>query len=263
VPFSAVQAGLFYAFFGLFYVKDTFSDMEPTTIVYAIGTLGMLCGVPPALRLTGQEVGLDFDYLWAIPGIAALMYLLMTFDIGSAEFQGYHVPLPRYIDWALTTPLLVGYTAYVAGVEQAKAAWIAVADFLMIMFGVFAAAFPPPEQWVFFTLSALCHLALLIGLYVPVRNSAYRMSSSRRRLGRLLLNYIGLLWLAYPVVWVFGPGLQVVSPEGLAVIITYLDVTAKVPFVYFIYRARNNFLRSGKSESGPAPEDTSPSVPAT
>jgi sensory rhodopsin len=58
-------------------------------------------------------------------------------------------------------------------------------------------------------------------------------------------------------------GLQVVSPEGLAVTITYLDVTAKVPFVYFIYRARNNFLRSGKSESGPALEDTSPSVPAT
>lgn len=218
--------------------------MEPITLVYVTGTFGMLSGIPPALKLTGDEVGLDFSYLWAIPGIAALMYLLMAFDIGSMQFQGYHVPLPRYVDWALTTPLLVGYTAYVAGVGRGKIKALVVADFLMIAFGLAAVAASSPTQWVFFSLSSLCHLGLLVGLYGTVRNSAYEASPSRRRLGRLLLNYIGLLWLAYPLVWTFGPGLQLVSSEGIAVMITYMDVTAKVPFVYFIYRARNNFVRA-------------------
>lgn len=223
--------------------------MEPITIVYIVGTIGMLIGIPPSLSLVGDEVGLDFDYLWAIPGIAALMYLLMAFDIGSVQFQGYHVPLPRYIDWALTTPLLVGYTAYIAGAGRTTIIGAALADFLMIAFGVGAVALAPPVQWVFFGLSSLCHLALLIALYGPVRKSALHEPPSHRRLARLLLNYIGLLWLAYPLVWLFGPGLQLVESTGIAVIITYLDVTAKVPFVYFIYRARKNFVNVKKAVS--------------
>jgi sensory rhodopsin len=238
--------------------------MEPVTVVYIVGILGMLSGIPPGLKLIGDDVGLDFDYVWAIPGIAALMYLLMAFDIGSMQFQGYHVPLPRYIDWALTTPLLVGYTAYVAGAERGTIIGVAVADFLMIVFGSVAVALPPPTQWIFFTISALCHLSLLVGLYGPVRNSAFDSPPSQRRLARLLLNFIGLLWLAYPLVWMFGPGLQVVSSQGIAVIITYLDVTAKAPFVYFIYRARKNFVRvKSSSAEAEASQEGASVAPAT
>jgi len=224
--------------------------MEPITVVYAVGTLGMLLGIPPATGLLGNEVGLDFDYLYPIPGIAAAMHAAMMFDVGSAMFQGYHVPIPRYLDWTLTTPLLVGYTAYVAGSGRKTVLGVALADFLMIVLGVGVLAFAPPVQWVFFGLSALCHIVLLIELYGPIRNSTFRQAPTRRQLGRLLLNYIGLLWLAYPLVWLFGPGLQWVSADGIAVIITYLDVTAKVPFVYFIYRARKNFIRSKEDVDG-------------
>lgn len=226
--------------------------MEPITIVYIVGTLGMLAGIPPALALRGDDVGLDFDYVVAIPGIAALMYVLMTLDIGSVSVQGYHVPIPRYIDWALTTPLLVGYTAYVAGVGRKAIVGVALVDFLMIAFGTAAVLVSPPSQWVFFALAALCHLVLLASLYGPVRTSVLGEPPSHRRLGRLLLNYVGLLWLAYPLVWLFGPGLKLVAPEGIAVIITYLDVTAKVPFVYFIYRARTNFVRARNAVSDAA-----------
>ncbi len=237
--------------------------MDPITVIYIVGTLGMLIGIPPALSLMGDEVGLDFDYLWAIPGIAALMYLLMAFDIGSVQFQGYHVPIPRYIDWALTTPLLVGYTAYVAGAGRNTIIGIALADFLMIVLGVGAAAFSSPTQWMFFGLSSVCHVAILVSLYGPVRSSALEEPPSHRRLGRLLLNYIGLLWLAYPLVWLFGPGLQWVDATGIAVIISYLDVTAKVPFVYFIYRARQNFVQvQDKVPEAASPQDSTAAVPS-
>lgn len=226
--------------------------MEPITIVYIVGTLGMLAGIPPALALRGDDVGLNFDYVFAIPGIAALMYVLMTFDVGTVSVQGYHVPIPRYIDWALTTPLLVGYTAYVAGVGRKAIVGVALVDVLMITFGVAATVLPSPSQWVFFALSALCYLILLASLYGPIRTSVLDEPPSHRRLGRLLLNYIGLLWLAYPLVWLFGPGLKLVTPEGIAVIIAYLDVTAKVPFVYFIYRARRNFVRARSAVSDAA-----------
>jgi sensory rhodopsin len=237
--------------------------MDPITIVYAVGTLGMLVGIPPALSLAGDDVGLDFKYLFAIPGLAALMYLIMAFDVGAVTFQGYHVPIPRYVDWALTTPLLVGYTAYIAGVGKRVIFGAALVDVLMILFGVAAVSLPPPSQWVFFGLSSLCHLGLLVTLYGPIRRSAWEQSSTRRRLGRLLLNYIGLLWLTYPVVWLLGPGLQVVSSTGVAVVITYMDVTAKVPFVYFIYRARGNFVRAEESAEESTSNSNAPAPTAT
>jgi len=223
--------------------------MEPITIVYIIGTLGMLVGIPPGMALMGDDVGLDFDYVVAIPGLAALMYMLMIFDIGAVSIEGYHISLPRYIDWALTTPLLVGYTAYVAGVSRKGIMGIALIDFLMILFGTIASVVAPPMRWVFFTLAALCHGSMLVGLYGPVRTAALGEPPSHRRLARLLLNYVGLLWIAYPIVWLFGPGLQWVEWQGIAVIIAYLDVTAKVPFVYFIYRARKNFVRATEEVS--------------
>lgn len=240
---------------------DLVPAVGPITVIYIVGTLGLLVGIPPALSLVGDEMGLDFDYLWAIPGIAALMYLLMAFGVGSVEVQGYHVPIPRYIDWALTTPLLVGYTAYVAGASRSVTIGIVLADFFMIAFGAAAAATPSPTQWVFFGLSSACHLGILTGLYGPVRSSALGQPPFRRRLARLLLNYIGLLWLAYPLVWFFGPGLQWVDATGIAVIIGYLDVTTKVPFVYFIYRARKNFAQVQETLSETNPPETG--APAT
>jgi sensory rhodopsin len=229
--------------------------MEWTTVVYIFGTLGMLVGIPPAIALVSEDAGLDFDYLYLITGIAALMYAAMTFDIGSISAQGYHVPIPRYIDWALTTPLLVAYAAYVAGASRKWIGGLALVDFLMIAFGVGAVFLSGTGQWIFYGLSSICHISLLVSLYGPIRTSALSESAFHRRLARLLLNFIGLLWLAYPIVWMFGPGLQLVGADGVAVIITYLDVTAKVPFVYFIYRARKNFQRAQGSE-GRSPSES-------
>jgi sensory rhodopsin len=59
---------------------------------------------------------------------------------------------------------------------------------------------------------------------------------------KLLQNHVGLLWLAYPLVWAVGaPGLGYVSAAGISLVIVYLDVVAKVPFIYFIWNRRNSF----------------------
>jgi len=223
--------------------------MEPITIVYAIGTVGMLFGIPPALKLIGKDTELNFNYVIAIPGLAALMYLFMALGVGWTTFQGYQVPLPRYVDWLLTTPLLVGYTAYVAGLGRKGIQVMVLTDVLMIGLGIVAIVLEPPGQWIAFGLASVCHLGLLGGLYGPVRRSAWKQTPTRRRLGRLLLNYIGLLWLTYPVVWLFGPGLQMVTPTGIAVIIAYIDIVGKVPFVYFIYRASKGFVGTENTQT--------------
>jgi sensory rhodopsin len=213
-----------------------------TTVTYIIGTVGMLVGLPIALRLLAdnREDGY-FGHLILIPGFAALMYAAMALDIGTVNAQGYPVPIPRYIDWLLTTPVLVGYTAHAAGMGRRWITGLVVADVLMIVFGGVAVATAGSIQWAAFGLSALCHIILLGILYRVLPSYAEEQRPERRRLARVLQNHVGLLWLAYPLVWVFGPGLQMVSATGLAIIITFMDVVAKVPFVYFVFKARHAF----------------------
>lgn len=214
----------------------------------------MLLGLPIALRLLAdnRENG-HFGHLILIPGFAALMYAAMALDIGTVSAQGYAVPIPRYIDWLLTTPVLVGYTAHAAGMGRRWITGLVIADVLMIMFGGVAVATAGSIQWAAFGLSALCHMILLGILYKVLPSYAEKQLPERRRLAHVLQNHVGLLWLAYPLVWVFGPGLQMVSPAGLAIIITFMDVVAKVPFVYFVYQARHAF----------ASEDTGAAVVAS
>lgn len=215
---------------------------DPTTLAYITGFFGMLFGLPPCFSLLAGDgrLGSDeghFGILMVIPGFAALMYLCMAFGIGETTLQGYEVPLTRYIDWLVTTPVLVGYAAHVAGASRRAITSLAVADALMILFGTVAVWLAPPEQWAGFALSALCHLALLGALYGPVWQSVRSLPPARKRLARLLIGHVGLLWIAYPLVWVVGPGLQYISATALSVIIAYMDVVAKVPYVYFVYRA--------------------------
>jgi sensory rhodopsin len=93
-----------------------------------------------------------------------------------------------------------------------------------------------------------------VGLYRILPTSAAKLSTERRRLFDLLQNHVGLLWIAYPVVWLVGPpGLNLVAPAGVEIIIPYLDVVAKVPYVYFIYVHRRAFT-GGESVDTTAPD---------
>lgn len=235
------------------------------TVGYALGTLGMLAGVVVGLALlrTDQRDRGRFAVLLVIPGFAALAYLTMLLDVGTVTANGYTFPVPRYVDWAVTTPVLVGYVGYVAGADRKTLVGTVMADVLMIALGLVAVVAPPPFRWVAFGLSATCHLALLVVLYRVFPRSAADQPLRRRQLFDLLQNHVGLLWLAYPVIWLASPaGIDAVSAVGVALIITYIDVIAKTPYLYFIWAHRAAFDADGPGASDAATDrsDDRPAV---
>lgn len=239
------------------------SPIDLMTVVYSIGAFGLLVGTIPAIRLLGGDYrGARAGFLLAIPAVAGISYVSMAFGGGEVAFQGYPVPIERYADWLVTTPLLVGYSAYIAGMNRTWIIGAAVADALMIVFGGVAVALAPPGQWIGFAASALCHLSLLGVLYGVLPTYAREQPSERRRLARILQNHVGLLWLAYPVVWLFGPGLQTISATAVGITITFMDVVAKTPYVYFVYRARNVFVGPSQKQPQRAYAQASPQAPA-
>lgn len=215
------------------------------TAAYTMSFVGLLVGIAISLLLLSSET-IDndtgqFKWLVVIPGFAAISYLLMIVEVGVIEVGGNQIYLFRYIDWLVTTPILVGYVGYVAGAPRKWILGVAVADALMILTGLAATVTTGLATWIGFGVSAAFHLSLLSILYVVFPRYA-KTNPSRRRLFRILQNHVGLLWIAYPVVWLTSPaGFGYVSVVGTAMIVAYLDVVAKTPYVYFIWREQSAF----------------------
>lgn len=211
--------------------------IDPTTVAYGLGTVGMLVGVVFAVQVARTH-GWDSPsaMLVVIPGAAAVAYLTMTAGVGRVVVGDQSILVPRYVDWLVTTPVLVGYVAYLAGASRRVIVGIALADAAMIVAGAAATVLAGAAKWALFGVSGVMHLSLLVGLYV-VLPRCISPADDQWRLFRLLQNHVGLLWLVYPVVWVASPsGVGLVSTTAVGLMIAYLDVVAKTPYVYFVWR---------------------------
>jgi len=232
---------------------------DPISVAYWVAAAAFLVGVgiTAALyrSLEGSEHRGRLAALAVIPGFAGLSYVAMALGIGTTTINGTEIVGFRYIDWLVTTPLLVGFVGYVAGASRRAIAGVMIADALMIAFGAAAVVTDGTLKWVLFAVSGAFHIGLFVYLYVVFPRS---VPDDPAQLGlfSLLKNHIGLLWLAYPFVWLMGPeGLGFAGAVGIAFTYVFLDVLAKVPYVYFFYARRAAFadVTVGEPSGGPTP----------
>ncbi|WP_436900461.1 bacteriorhodopsin [Halovenus halobia] len=215
------------------------------TVSYSLAAVGLLAGVGVVFALMrSSRVDANrgkFAWLFIIPGFAGLSYVLMAANIGVVQVGGNEVYLFRYLDWIVTTPLLVGYVGYVAGAPRKWILSVAAADALMIAVGLGATLATGIATWIGFAISGGFHVVLLAILYLVFPRYAQE-NRERYRLFKILQNHVGLLWIAYPLLWLTSPaGLGYVSAVGTAMIIAYLDLVAKTPYVYFVWSERASF----------------------
>jgi len=206
--------------------------------------------------LEGSEARSQLAYLAVIPGFAGLSYVGMALGVGTVTVNGTQFVGLRYLDWVVTTPLLVGFVGFVAGASRRAIAGVMIADALMIVCGAAAVLTTGLPKWALFGVSSLFHLSLFGYLYYVFPR---QVPDEPRQMGlfSLLKNHIGLLWLAYPFVWLAGPGgLGYTTLAGTDLTFTFLDVMAKVPYVYFFY-ARRSVFQDGVLTSGQSDETVS------
>lgn len=231
--------------------------MDPIATAYWLAAAAFLVGTGLAaalyLSLDGSEHQTKLAALAIIPGFAGVSYAMMALGIGTVTVSGTELVGFRYLDWVITTPLLIGFVGYVAGASRRAIAGVMIADALMIVFGVAAVASTGTLKWALFGVSSLFHISLFGYLY-GVFPQTVPNKPKQRGLFSLLKNHIGLLWLAYPFVWLMGPeGIGFAGAIGISFTYAFLDVLAKLPYVYFFYARRELF--TGATESDMAGEN--------
>lgn len=104
-------------------------------------------------------------YLAIIPGAAGIAYVAMALNIGTVQINGLTLVTPRYIDWLVTTPLLIGFVGYVAGAPRQVIELSMLADVAMVVTGSIAVVTTGPVRWTFFVVSSAFYVGLLYYLY--------------------------------------------------------------------------------------------------
>lgn len=149
----------------------------------------------------------------------------------------------RYIDWSVTTPLLLltlCNTAMRSGPNRPGAIMgIVLADVLMI---VTAFAFGASEvvwvKWAWFALSCLAFLGVYYVLWGPNLQANAQERDDTRSTYRREAGLLSVLWLVYPVVLALAPdGLAIISDPASVLAIAVLDVVAKVVYGLMTIRA--------------------------
>ncbi|WP_299263486.1 bacteriorhodopsin [Halorientalis sp.] len=209
--------------------------MTEITTWFQLGTLGLIGGTLAMgyamWRVPGENAREDW-LLIGVGAIAAVAYALLSTEILTIQAaDGHTVYLVRYIDWLVTTPMHVAYLALLVGVTGRYLWEVSVVQAATIALGLGGSMADGPLKWLLFGAGSLGFLRVLYVLYGPVSDAARAKTEAVAGTYRTLLNFIAVLWLIYPVVWLLAQsGLNFLDLETQALVISYIDVAAKVGF---------------------------------
>ena len=107
----------------------------------------------------------------------------------------------RYVDWSLTTPLLLLDLGLLAGMSGAHIIMAIVADEIMILTGMFAAfgTEGTPQKWGWYTIACIAYVFVLWHLGLNGGANATNKGPKLRAFFVAIAGYTVLLWTAYPM----------------------------------------------------------------
>ncbi|KIW15262.1 hypothetical protein PV08_05307 [Exophiala spinifera] len=212
---------------------------------YAIcAAMGFSTFVFMALSFNKSRSQRIFHYLTAsITLVASIAYFCMGSNLGwtaiQVEFERSDPKVSgnmrqifyvRYIDWAITTPLLLADLLLTCGLPTPTIMYVVLMDEVMVVTGLVGALVKSSYKFGFFVFG--CVAFLFVAYTVVFEGRAYA-----RILGQDILKTYTLcgvwtisLWFLYPIAWGLSEGGNVISSDGEAVFYGSLDLLAKPGF---------------------------------
>jgi sensory rhodopsin len=211
------------------------SEMVGTATTWAaLGAVGMVFGTIPPLWGLQNDPRRRSHYLAlaGVTGVAAVAYALMAFDIGTVTASGRVVSIPRYVDWLITTPLILLFLAMLGRTGRGSLLRLVVVDVALLLLGGVAVVVTGPIRWLAFAAGVVFFGILVYDLYVRIPQRSTFSNERTRILFVTLRNLTIALWTLYPVVWVLAPsGFGLLTRDMAMLVVAYLDLISKAAFV--------------------------------
>jgi bacteriorhodopsin len=147
--------------------------------------------------------------------------------IGGTNREIFYV---RYIDWFITTPLLLMDLLLTAGLPWPTIVWTIFLDWAMIITGLVGALVKSRYKWGYYAFGNAAMFYIFWQLAIEGRKHAKHLGNDVHRVyvacGVLTL----FIWLLYPIAWGLCEGGNAISSDGEAIFYSVLDFLAKPVF---------------------------------
>jgi len=224
------------------------------TLWLALGTLGFLAATVYFLFLMTRapEGSRHFFIITAaITGVAAFFYLTMSTGATVSVIEGRIFYWGRYLDWVITTPLLLLDLALLALAGWRRnvglIAGLVILDVFMILTGLRAgASLTAFGRGFWFVVSTIAMIVLLYLVYTRLFAEAAGQGGAVNSTFRTLALLTIVLWSCYPIVWLLGSeGFGTVSPTFEVLLFLILDFLAKIGFGFLLLTNRQALSDAG------------------
>jgi len=185
-----------------------------------------------------------FHYITAaVTMVAAIAYFSMASNLGwvgiDVEYrrngggvggQAREIFYVRYIDWFITTPLLLMDLLLTAAMPWPTIIFVVIVDEMMIVTGLVGALVSSGYKWGYFVFGCV---GLLYIFYVLVWEARRNSAAIGKDVGKVFMicgSLTALLWWLYPIAWGVCEGGNVITADSEAVFYGILDVLAKPVF---------------------------------
>lgn len=180
---------------------------------------GMAIGALYFMSLSKNPRGVPrYEYLVAtfIPIWSGLAYLSMILphdevEQGKLEVAGQLAHYARYLDWIVTTPLLLLALSWTAMHHLHKKDWTTIASLMATQVIVVACGLiadlstVPWVRYLWYINGVVAFLVVLWGIWGPLRAKTKGQGQELSSFYNKITTYFTVLWICYPVVWILGP----------------------------------------------------------
>ncbi|MBQ0893198.1 bacteriorhodopsin [Micromonospora sp. U56] len=179
--------------------------------------------------------GSEYRVAIAIPLWSGFWYLVMALGGGRAEVAGLTLYWARYVDWAVTAPLLLVALMLTATHSLPGRCWgltsALVGTNLVVFLSGLAAelATDATIRYTLFTIGVLAFLGLYGLIWGPLRTHAHRQPEGIAAVYTEAAQLLSVLWVGYPLFWLIGPtGVDLISSATTSLLFVLLSILTKV-----------------------------------
>ncbi|KAI0146988.1 hypothetical protein GGR57DRAFT_281015 [Xylariaceae sp. FL1272] len=157
----------------------------------------------------------------------------------------------RYVDWALTTPLILADLGFLAGLNGASILVLVISDVIMILTGLFGTFSRDDGQgWGWYAWGCLAYLNIVYQLAYKGRAAVSNKDNKTKAFFGALSAYTLLLWTMYPIMWGIADGSRSVNVDAEIIAYGILDVLAKPVFGFWLLLTHDAMARTTPSLGG-------------
>ncbi|KAL9580789.1 MAG: hypothetical protein Q9212_004286 [Teloschistes hypoglaucus] len=148
----------------------------------------------------------------------------------------------RYVDWSVTTPLLLLDLCFLAGLSGASILVAVIADLIMILTGLFA-AFQVDEapKWGWYAMACIAYLVVVYQLAINGRETAKAKDNKTATFFAAIGGFTFILWTIYPIIWGIADGSRNIDVNAEIIAYAVLDILAKPVFGFWLLFTHDNF----------------------